>query len=284
MKHSPLISVVTPSFNQGEFIEEALASVRGQTYKNCEHLVIDGVSTDGTVDMLRNLAGDKEEANLVWVSERDSGQSEALNKGFRRAKGEIIGWLNSDDRYRTGCFEHVVQAFEENPGVDIIYGDYLTIDELGKVLQIRREIEFSAFVLLYHRVLYIPTTATFFRRRIFDEGNWLEENLQYAMDLEFFIRLSAGGYRFKHLPKILAAFRIHPESKSCSFPDKQRREHQQVIFAAAPIFGRLKSPIAKVTILSVLRSIAGAKRYAEKMRRGYYWQELPATESALGDT
>src|SRR5271154_3223558 len=222
MKHSPLISVVTPSFNQREFIGEALASVQRQNHKNCEHLVIDGMSTDGTVDLLRSLAGDK---NIVWISEQDSGQSEALNKGFRRAKGEIIGWLNSDDRYRAGCFEHVVQAFEDNPEVDIIYGDYLTMDESGKVLKIRREIEFSAFILLYHRVLYIPTTATFFRRRIFDENNWLKENLQYAMDLEFFIRLSARGYRFKHLPEILAGFRIHPESKSCSFPDRQRREH-----------------------------------------------------------
>jgi len=280
MKHSPLISVVTPSFNQREFIGEALASVQRQNHKNCEHLVIDGMSTDGTVDLLRSLAGDK---NIVWISEQDSGQSEALNKGFRRAKGEIIGWLNSDDRYRAGCFEHVVQAFEDNPEVDIIYGDYLTMDESGKVLKIRREIEFSAFILLYHRVLYIPTTATFFRRRIFDENNWLKENLQYAMDLEFFIRLSARGYRFKHLPEILAGFRIHPESKSCSFPDRQRREHQQIIFAAAPIFGRLKSPLVKTTILSVLRSTASVKRYAEKMRRGYYWEELPATESALSD-
>ena len=280
MKHSPLISVVTPSFNQREFIGEALASVQRQNHKNCEHLVIDGMSTDGTVDLLRSLAGEK---NIVWISEQDSGQSEALNKGFRRAKGEIIGWLNSDDRYRAGCFEHVVQAFEDNPEVDIIYGDYLTMDESGKVLKIRREIEFSAFILLYHRVLYIPTTATFFRRRIFDENNWLKENLQYAMDLEFFIRLSARGYRFKHLPEILAGFRIHPESKSCSFPDRQRREHQQVIFAAAPIFGRLKSPLVKTAILSVLRSTASVKRYAEKMRRGYYWEELPATESALSD-
>jgi glycosyltransferase involved in cell wall biosynthesis len=281
MKQPPLISVVTPSFNQGCFIGEALASVQLQSYKNCEHLVIDGMSTDCTVDVLRSHTAGKEQANILWVSEQDSGQSEALNKGFRRAKGEIIGWLNSDDRYRAGCFERVVQAFAENPEVDILYGDYLMVDELGQALQIRREIEFNAFVLLYHRVLYIPTTATFFRRKIFEEGNWLDEKLQYAMDLDFFIRLSARGYRFKHLSELLADFRLHPESKSCSSPDRHRMEHQQVVFATAPILRRLKSVRSKKLTLSLLRSIASVKRYSEKMFKGYYWEQLRSTGSGL---
>jgi glycosyltransferase involved in cell wall biosynthesis len=274
MKQLPLISVVTPSFNQGCFIGEALASVQLQNYKNCEHLVIDGMSTDCTVEVLRSHTAGGEQANILWVSEQDSGQSEALNKGFRRAKGEIIGWLNSDDRYRAGCFERVVQAFAENPEVDILYGDYLMVDELGQALQIRREIEFNAFVLLYHRVLYIPTTATFFRRKIFEEDNWLDEKLQYAMDLDFFIRLSARGYRFKHLSQLLADFRLHPESKSCSSPDRHRLEHQQIVFASAPILQRLKSPHLKKLMLSVLRSIANVKRYSEKMVKGYYWKQF----------
>jgi glycosyltransferase involved in cell wall biosynthesis len=281
MKHSPLISVVTPSFNQARFIGEALASVQRQGYKNCEHLVIDGMSTDGTVDILRNLEGNTGQANISWISERDSGQSEALNKGFRQSKGEIVGWLNSDDRYRAGCFEHIVQIFEDNPEVDIVYGDYLVIDESGKVLQIRREIEFDAFVLQYHRFLYIPTTATFFRRRIFEEENWLDESLQYVMDLEFFIRLSANGYRFKHIPEILADFRLQPNSKTCSSPDKQRMEHQQVIFTAAPIIRCLKSPGLRRIVLSLLRLIACVKRYSEKMFRGYYWERLCSDNTSL---
>jgi glycosyltransferase involved in cell wall biosynthesis len=274
MKHSLLISVVTPSFNQANYIGDALASVQFQSYKNFEHLVIDGMSTDGTVDILGNLKMDNKQANTFWISERDSGQSEALNKGFRLATGDVIGWLNSDDRYRSGCFEYVSRAFEDNPEIDIIYGDYLIVDESGKTLQVRREIEFDEFVLLYHRVLYIPTTATFFRRRIFDEGNWLDENLQYAMDLEFFIRLSARGYRFKHIPEIIADFRLQPNSKTCSYPDRQRKEHQEVIFAAATILHRFESFWARGIVLSLLRSIAGVKRYTEKMIRGYYWQQL----------
>src|SRR5260370_20180468 len=280
MKYTPLISIVTPSFNQGSFIGEALESVRLQNNKNCEHIVIDGRSTDGTVDLLRDLTANKVQQNMFWTSERDTGQSEALNKGFRQAKGEIIGWLNSDDRYRAGCFEHIVQAFEDNPEVDIFYGDYLMVDEVGKVLKIRREIEFNAFILFYHRILYIPTTATFFRRRILEEDNWLDERLQYAMDLEFFIRLSKRGYRFKHIPQFLADFRMQPNSKTCSSPDRQRLEHRQVVFATAPIFRHLKSPTLRGLVLPLLRSIACVRRYSEKMFRGYYWEQVRPTGSS----
>jgi glycosyltransferase involved in cell wall biosynthesis len=277
MIDQPLISIVTPSFNQGCFIGEALASVRLQNYANWEHLVADGASTDDTVDILRTLTEEGAQSNLSWVSEPDSGQSQALNKGFRNANGEIIGWLNSDDRYRPGCFEQVAKAFEENPEIDIIYGDYLIVDESGKLLQIRREIEFNEFILRYHHVLYIPTTATFFRRRVFDENNWLSENLQYAMDLEFFIRLSARGYRFKHIPEVLAEFRLHPDSKTCSFSDKQRMEHQQVILAAMSTLRSMKSLRLKKTVLFLLWCVACGKRYSEKLLKGYYWEKLDST-------
>jgi glycosyltransferase involved in cell wall biosynthesis len=280
MKYPPLISIITPSFNQVHFIGEALDSVRLQNNKHCEHLVIDGMSTDGTIDQLRDQTTNRKQQNMFWISERDSGQSEALNKGFRRANGEIIGWLNSDDRYRANCFEHVVRAFEDNPDVDIIYGDYLIVDEAGKVLKIRREIEFNAFILLYHRILYIPTAATFFRRRIFDEDNLLDEKLQYAMDLEFFIRLSERGYRFKHIPQLLADFRMQPNSKTCRSPDRQRMEHQQVVCAAAPIFRRVKSPGLRSVVLTLLRSVACLRRYSEKMLRGYYWEQIRPNNSS----
>ncbi len=281
MKYPPLISIVTPSRNQVRFIGEALQSVQLQSYANCEHLVIDGMSTDGTVDLLRGLTANREHQNVLWVSERDSGQSEALNKGFRQAKGEIIGWLNSDDRYRVGCFEHIVQAFEDNPGVDILYGDYLIVNESGEVLKIRREIEFNEFILQYHRILYIPTTATFFRRRVFEENNWLDEKLQYAMDLDFFIRLSARGYRFKHIPHFLADFRLQANSKTCSSPDRQRMEHQQVVFATTPILRCLKSPRLKGLVLALLRTIACVKRYSEKLLRGHYSEQSRSNGSSL---
>ena len=274
MNDSPLISIVTPSFNQANFIGEALESVRLQKYKNWEHLVIDGLSTDGTIDLLQHESSANGQQKMFWISERDSGQSEALNKGFRQATGEIIGWLNSDDRYRPDCFEHILKAFRENPDVDIVYGDYLMVDEAGKVLKVRREIEFSAFILLYHHVLYIPTTTTFFRRRIFEQGNWLDETLQYAMDLEFFIRLSGRGYRFKHVPHLLADFRMQPGSKTCRAPHQQRMEHRQVVCAAAPFLRNLRYPRLRTFMITALCLIAWARRYFEKLLRGYYWEHL----------
>src|SRR5215469_6158559 len=280
MKDTPLISIVTPSFNQANFIGEALESVRLQNYENWEHLVIDGLSTDGTIELLQRVFSTTEQEKMLWTSERDSGQSEALNKGFRQATGEIIGWLNSDDRYRPGCFELVQKAFRDNPDADIIYGDYLLVDEVGKVLKIRREIEFSAFILLYHRVLYIPTTATFFRRRIFEEGNWLDETLHYAMDLEFFIRLSERGYRFKHVPHLLAEFRMQPASKTCRSPHQHRMEHRQVVCSAAPILRHSCHPRWRAFMIRALCIIAGIRRYCEKLLRGYYWEDLRLRNSS----
>ncbi len=274
MKDIPLISIVTPSFNQANFIGEALGSVRGQNYENWEHLVIDGRSSDGTIDLLQYETATSGQCKLSWVSERDTGQSEALNKGFRRATGEIIGWLNSDDRYRPDCFEHVVKAFRENPNADVVYGDYSMVDEEGRVLKIRREIEFNAFILRYHHVLYIPTTATFFRSRIFAEGNWLNERLQYAMDLEFFIRLSDRGYRFMHVPHLLADFRMQPDSKTCRTPDQQRMEHRQVVCAAARVLRHTRYPGLRTFVLTCLCLIARVRRYSEKLFRGYYWEHL----------
>jgi glycosyltransferase involved in cell wall biosynthesis len=274
MKLPPFISVVTPSFNQASFIGEALDSVRGQNYSNYEHLVIDGMSTDGTMDMLRDLSVSGMNTKVKWISECDAGQSEALNKGFRLAKGDIIGWLNSDDRYRSGCFERVAQAFEENPDVDIFYGDYTMMDKTGKLLKIRREIEFNRFILLYHRVLYIPTTATFFRRKIFEEGNWLEEELHYAMDFEFFVRLAAKGYHFRHLKTILADFRLQPDSKSSRAPDIQRMEQRRAVLAISPILHKINSKRLQSYAMLLLGSVAAARRYSERLLRGHYWSQF----------
>jgi glycosyltransferase involved in cell wall biosynthesis len=269
----PLISIVTPSFNQVDFIHESLQSIQIQDYPRYEHLVIDGMSTDGTVELLQDLSTLPKWSNMSWLSEKDSGQSEALNKGFRRVRGDIIGWLNADDRYLSNCFARVVQAFEQNPDVDIIYGDYRVVDKLGRVIRTKHEIEFSKFILLYHRVLYIPTTSTFFRSRVFEDGNWLEERLQYAMDLELFIRLANRGYRFKHIPEVLADFRLQPNSKTCSAPEKQRLEHQQIVYSEAPALYAIESPRIRSLMLFLLRSFAVIRRSFEKLLRGYYWNQ-----------
>jgi glycosyltransferase involved in cell wall biosynthesis len=265
------ISIVTPSLNQGRYLREALESVRTQAYPCVEHLVLDGGSKDETVVLLQSFAAYTEWQHLSWSSGPDGGQSEALNRGFEEATGDIIGWLNSDDRYRAGCFDHVLKAFAENPDVDVLYGDFTVMDQDGIMLRVRKEIDFSRFILLYHRVSYIPTPSTFFRRRVFDDGNRLQPNLHYAMDYEFFLRLADAGYKIRHIPHVLADFRLHPESKSCSRESSQAQEKRQITLYFSPISRMTGSPLFRRIALSAMQSIASLMRYSEKMLRGYYF-------------
>jgi glycosyltransferase involved in cell wall biosynthesis len=265
------ISIVTTSLNHAAFLGEALDSVRSQHYPDLEHIVLDGASTDTTVPLLQSMTG-PEWQHLNWTSESDGGQTQAMNKGLRQATGDIIGWLNADDRYRPGCLQTVSKFFADNPSIDILYGDYTLIDQHGKHLRIRREIEFSRFVLLYHRVLYIPTTSTFVRRRIFDESNWLDESLQYAMDHEFFVRLATLGYRFQHIPAILADFRMHSDSKTGRMPARQLAESRMAMHKHSTV--ALTSPITRSLCLRTLQAAAAFARYTEKFLRGYYLPEF----------
>jgi glycosyltransferase involved in cell wall biosynthesis len=270
MNQPPSISIVTPSFNQAAFLDDALLSVRHQDYKCLEHIVVDGGSSDATTEILTGHSESREWKHLHWASEPDRGQSDALNKGFTRARGEVIGWLNSDDRYRPGCFAAVAKAFQDNSYVDIVYGDSTWMDVEGRVFRLRREIEFSYFILLYHRVLYIPTTATFFRRRIFDDGHLLDESFHYAMDLEFFVRLASRGYRFKHLPSVLGDFRFQPDSKSSRMSHKQLEEVNVVMQRYSPLSTQLEAAALRNAAFILLRSSAATLRYFQKFARGYY--------------
>jgi hypothetical protein len=141
-------------------------------------------------------------------------------------------------------------------------------------LQIRREIAFNPFILLHHRVLYIPTTATFFRRRVFEEGNRLDERLHYALDFEFFMRLALGGYRFRHVSALLADFRMHEASKTCSVPNRQLEEKQRVTQQYSRLLRKMRPPALRQAALVLLRSLAAILRYSEKLMRGYYFDQL----------
>ena len=278
---TPLISIVTPSLNQSQFLREALESVRNQQYPAIEHIVLDGCSTDGSQRILQDFQQTSSGNALWWRSAHDAGQSAALNEGFARASGEIIGWLNADDRYRTGCFQAVAAAFAEHPEIDVLYGDYTLMNAAGAHIAVRREIEFSRFVLRYHRVLYIPTTATFFRRRVFERGHRLSNSLHYAMDLEFFLRLADAGCRFQHLPEVLADFRLHPSSKSVAFRSRQRAEHRSVVMQATPLARRVRSLHMRSFAASSLQLPAALLRYGEKFLRGFYFPLSRAAEQHL---
>jgi glycosyltransferase involved in cell wall biosynthesis len=266
------ITIVTPSFNQAPFLEEALLSVKNQHYDDLEHIVIDGGSTDGSVEILQDYSSRPGWTHLLWVSEPDKGQSDALNKGFRLATGDLIGWLNSDDRYHPNCCSRVVAECRNNSTVDVFYGDYVIIDHNGNAVEVRREIEYNPFVLKYHRVLYIPTTTSFFRRRVFEEGNFLDLSFHYAMDYEFFLRLSAHGYRFKHIAHFMADFRVHDRAKSKVELKRQLAEHDAIALANVSVLNNV-SPVLTRFLFCMLRIVAGLVRWSEKLLRGYYFEQ-----------
>ena len=263
------ISIVTPSFNQASFLDETLESVRCQHYPHLEHLVLDGASTDDSIALLESKRGPAWN-HLRWQSQPDRGQSHALNQGFAAATGDIIGWLNSDDRYRPHSLEAVARAFAQNPHIDILYGDYTIMSAAGAHISTRREIEFSRLVLLHFRFTYISSTAVFFRRRIFDEGNFLDESLHYAMDHDFFARLATRGYRFQHLPAILADFRLHPASKGCTLPALQLAESRATTRKYSSLTRRIPTRTLRDPCFAALRILASLLRYSEKFLRGYY--------------
>ncbi|WP_255196513.1 glycosyltransferase family 2 protein [Halorarius litoreus] len=215
------VSVVTPSYNQAEFIEDTLRSVSRQTYKPITHHVIDGGSNDGTVEI---LAEQEEKYDLRWTSEPDGGQSEAINKGFDRAEGEIIGWLNSDDVYFTiDTVERVVEMFKQTDA-DVIYGNDALIDAAGTVFKIRRKYDWDYDRLC--RGMVISQPATFFRAEVL-ENNRLRRNLHLSMDYEFWLRLGRH-YSFKHLDAIVAGNRIHSQRKRIAEGDAAIMEDKRL--------------------------------------------------------
>ncbi len=208
MNDTPKITVITPSFNQGDFLERTIRSVIDQGYPNLEYLVFDGGSTDQSVEIIRKY----EEDISFWTSEPDRGQSHAVNKGFERSTGEIIGWLNSDDTFLPDCFAKVVEAFRRHPDAGAVYGDFVYIDENDGVLRKRKLFKkFRYETLLFHD--YLGQPAVFFRRDVLKKIGPLDESLKFAMDWDFFLRMKRAT-RMVHVDACLATYRIHSESKS----------------------------------------------------------------------
>ncbi len=205
----PLISIITPSYNQGKFIEETIKSVMNQDYTNIEHIIIDGGSSDNTFSIIKNYI---DKYNLQWISESDMGQSDALNKGFKLAKGEIIGWINSDDAYfTTHVLTDVMNFFKKYIECDIIYGDMIYIDEKNTFKMIRPAFPFFSYSIL-KRFNIVLQPSTFFKHHII-ENYQLDVNLNYAMDYDFWLRIAQDN-KFYHMPEILSCFRYHSSSKS----------------------------------------------------------------------
>lgn len=204
-------SILTPSLNGLRFLPEAVASVQQQGYPRVQHIVMDGGSTDGTVEWLRNNG-----ERLVWRSEPDRGQSDALNKALELANGEIIGWINTDDRFCHGAFEQVRQAFAENPHVDVVFGDYRLIDAHGRPFEdmFTQEWGFESLVLCGISGALVGQPATFWRRRLHEQIGNFDVDLHYCMDWDFWVRARKVSGAFAHVEDFLADFRVHGDAKT----------------------------------------------------------------------
>ena len=213
----PRITIVTPSYNQGQFIEETIRSVLLQGYSNLEYLVIDGGSTDDSVEVIRRYAP----WLSFWCSERDDGQSDGINKGLARSTGEILGWLNSDDIYQPETFRQVGELFQKHPSKDVIsgkcrlaYGD--SRDRLLGASPLQRLEDFLKIATNWCKEEVLSQPATFFRRSAFDKTRGLRLNLHYTMDVGLWMDMAAAGCGFLSVDRHWADWRMHPAQKTAS--------------------------------------------------------------------
>jgi glycosyltransferase involved in cell wall biosynthesis len=202
---TPKVSIVTPSFNQAAFLPHTLQSVRAQDYPNLEHVIVDGGSTDGSVDILRAAP------NIRWVSEPDDGQVDAINKGFAMATGEILAWLNSDDTINRDAVRTAVAALDRT-GADLVYGDLDIVDEAGTVIRKFYGVPHDFRVLLYG-IDYIGQQTVFFRRQLLEKSGPLRKEYDNAFDYELWLRMAQHG-RFAHVPGLRGQIRKHAAAKS----------------------------------------------------------------------
>jgi glycosyltransferase involved in cell wall biosynthesis len=203
----PLVSLITPSYQQGRFLRQCIESVLGQDYSNIEYFVLDGGSTDESLSILKSYS-----ARVKWVSEPDGGQSAAVNAGLRRAKGEIVGFINSDDWLKSGAVASAVRALLENPDVGVVYGQAGIVDESGNCLRQYPTQGFDADVLIQH--CFISQPAAFWRRSLHVRFGYFSEEFDHTLDYEFWLRLMCGGVKFLHVPEEWACARQHTDAKS----------------------------------------------------------------------
>jgi glycosyltransferase involved in cell wall biosynthesis len=198
-----------PSYNQAQYLEESICSVLGQDYPNLEFMIVDGGSKDGSVDIIK-----KYESRLAWwVSEKDKGQGDAINKGFSRANGEIIAWLNSDDLYMPGTISTGVKALQDYPGTGLIHGDVLAIDSDGQTTNLMRGHDLDLAGLMQFKIINQP--SVFVRREVLLKSGFLDVNYNLLLDQQLWLRV-AQVTSLRYIPRTMAAARYHPAAKNRS--------------------------------------------------------------------
>lgn len=260
-----LVSIVTPSYNQAPFLEQTIQSVLEQDYPHIEYIVVDGGSTDNSVEVIRKYA----DRLAYWISEKDSGQAEAINKGFARANGEIVAWLNSDDYYMFNTISVAVRCFEQNPDVVMIYGDMLAVNGDGQTINVLKYKQLSLQDLLCFQIIGQP--SVFFRRSALEKVGRLDPTFHFMLDHHLWIRLALEG-RILHIPQVWSAARYHPQAKNRARAAEFGREAFRVLDWAKKQPGLAES-VSKVK----RRALASAHRYDSR-----YLLDGGQAASALG--
>ena len=208
----PAVAIVTPSYNTGAHVGAAVRSVLDQDHPGVDYVVMDGGSTDGTVEVLKSFG-----PRLRWVSQRDRGQADAINRGFARTRGEILGWLNSDDTYAPGALRAAAVYLDAHPDVAMVYGDAEFIDAAGARIGACAHVEpvFSRRRLLHYSD-FVVQPAAFFRRAAFEAVGGLDASLNWAMDYDLWLKFAANGFKVAYLPRVLANYRWLGGSKSAA--------------------------------------------------------------------
>jgi glycosyltransferase involved in cell wall biosynthesis len=218
---APSLAIVTPSYNQGVYLKATIDSVLGQHYPYLKYHVQDGGSADESVEILQSVG-----SQVSWRSEPDSGQTQAINRGFLAVSGDIMAYLNSDDVLVSGTLAYVARAFAAMPDVDLVYGHRIFVDRQG--------FEIGRAVLPHHDPKtirwadYVPQETLFWRRRVWEAVGPFDESFQYALDWDFILRAQAAGFKFKRLPRFLACFRVHEAQKTSLHYETGREEMQRL--------------------------------------------------------
>lgn len=207
MSTLPKISIVTPSYNQGQFLEETILSVLNQDYPLIEYIIIDGGSSDQSVEIIKKY----EKRIAYWISEQDKGQAHAINKGFSKATGSIFAWLNADDLLAPSAVRIATTYLTKFPNIGLVFGDRVIIDGRGNIIALISNPKFSKYMLQWG--FTIPQETAFFYKKLFDEVGQLDESLKCVMDFDLWCKLSRKT-NFYHIPAVLGYYRDHEETKS----------------------------------------------------------------------